>query len=157
MAKRYEVIIVGGGHNGLSCAAYLARAVVDVLVLERRHIVGGPCAQYEYFPGYRASITNSPGSLEPKVVMDLELERYGLQFTRPNPSLMFPFPDGRCFIAWREKAKVIEEIRKFSEQDTTRFYELFDFLNKFAERIGVSLFEPPPTIRDLVSRLKTLR
>ena len=155
MPERHEVIIVGGGHNGLSCAAYLARAGVDVLVLERRHIVGGPCAEYEYFPGYRASITNSPGSLEPKVVLDLELEHYGLEFTRPNPSLMFPFPDGRCFLAWREKERVIEEIRKFSEKDTTGYYRLFDFLNGFAERIKVSLFEPPPTIRELVSRLET--
>ena len=60
---------------------------------------GGPCAEYEYFPGYRASITNSPGSFEPKIVADLELERFGLTFTRPNPSLMFPFPDGRAFVA----------------------------------------------------------
>ena len=69
--NRHDVVVVGGGHNGLACAAYLARAGLRVLVCERRHIVGGPCAEYEYFPGYRASITNSPGSLEPKVVADL--------------------------------------------------------------------------------------
>ena len=96
--KRYDVILAGGGHNGLACAAYLARAGLRVLVCERRHIVGGPCAEYEYFPGYRASITNSPGSLEPRVVADLELERHGLTFTCPDPTLMFPFPDGRAFI-----------------------------------------------------------
>ena len=98
--KKHEVIVVGGGHNGLTCAAYLARAGVDVLVLEQRHIVGGPCAEYEFFPGYRASMTNSPGSLEPKIVADLELERFGLTFTRPNPTLMFPFPDGRAFVGF---------------------------------------------------------
>ena len=64
--NRHDVVVVGGGHNGLACAAYLARSGLRVLVCERRRIVGGPCAEYEYFPGYRASITNSPGSLEPR-------------------------------------------------------------------------------------------
>lgn len=155
MAKRYDVIIVGGGHNGLTCGAYLARAGVKVLVLERRHIVGGPCAEYEYFPGFRASITNSPGSLEPKVVADLELERFGLQFTRPDPTLMFPFPDGRCFVAWRDKEKVVAELSKFSKNDATNYYKLFEFLNAFAARLGISLFEPPVSIGELISRLKT--
>ena len=153
--NRHEVVVVGGGHNGLSCAAYLARAGVDVLVLEQRHIAGGPCAEYEYFPGYRASITNSPGSLEPKIVADLELERFGLTFTRPNPSLMFPFPDGRAFVAWREPERVAEQIRSFSEKDVTGYAALFDFFNRFAERLGVSLFEAPPTIAELTSRLVT--
>ena len=153
--NRHEVVVVGGGHNGLSCAAYLARAGVDVLVLEQRHIVGGPCAEYEYFPGYRASITNSPGSLEPKIVADLELERFGLTFTRPNPSLMFPFPDGRAFVAWREPDRVAEQIRSFSEKDVAGYSALFEFFNRFAERLGVSLFEAPPTLAELTSRLTT--
>ena len=153
--NRHEVVVVGGGHNGLSCAAYLARAGVDVLVLEQRHIVGGPCAEYEYFPGYRASITNSPGSLEPKIVSDLELERFGLTFTRPNPSLMFPFPDGRAFVAWREPERVAEQIRSFSEKDVEGYSALFEFFNRFAERLGVSLFEAPPTLAELTARLAT--
>ena len=153
--KRYDVILAGGGHNGLACAAYLARAGLRVLVCERRHIVGGPCAEYEYFPGYRASITNSPGSLEPRVVADLELERHGLKFTRPDPTLMFPFPDGRAFIGWRDRARVAEQIRRFSASDVDGYAALFDFLNGFAERLGVSLFEPPPTLRALASRLRT--
>ena len=153
--NRHEVVVVGGGHNGLSCAAYLARAGVDVLVLEQHHIAGGPCAEYEYFPGYRASITNSPGSFEPKIVADLELERFGLTFTRPNPSLMFPFPDGRAFVAWREPERVAEQIRSFSEKDVTGYPALFDFFNRFAERLGVSLFEAPPSIAELTARLAT--
>ena len=153
--RRHEVIIVGGGHNGLTCAAYLARAGVDVLVLEQRHIVGGPCAEYEFFPGYRASMTNSPGSLEPKIVADLELERFGLTFTRPNPTLMFPFPDGRAFVGFREPERVAAQIRQFSEKDVDGYPALFDFLNRFAERLGVSIFEPPPTLREIGARLKT--
>ena len=153
--KRYDVIVVGGGHNGLTCAAYLARAGLSVLVCERRHIAGGPCAEYEYFPGYRASITNSPGSLEPKVVADLELERHGLTFTRPDPTLMFPFPDGRAFIGWRDRVRVMEQIRQFSAKDVDGYAALFDFLNRLAERLGASLFEAPPTLRALASRLET--
>ena len=153
--KKHEVIIVGGGHNGLTCAAYLARSGVDVLVLEQRHIAGGPCAEYEFFPGYRASMSNSPGSLEPKIVADLELERFGLTFTRPNPTLMFPFPDGRAFVGFREPERVAAQIRQFSEKDVDGYPALFNFLNRFAERLGVSIFEPPPTMRELGARLKT--
>ena len=153
--KHYDVIVVGGGHNGLACSAYLARAGLRVLVCERRHIVGGPCAEYEYFPGYRASITNSPGSLEPKVVADLELERHGLTFTHPDPTLMFPFPDGRAFVGWRDRARVAEQIRRFSASDVDGYAALFDFLNRFAERLGASLFEAPPTLRALAARLES--
>ena len=155
--KRYDVVVVGGGHNGLACAAYLARAGLRVLVCERRHIAGGPCAEYEYFPGYRASITNSPGSLEPRVVADLELARHGLTFTRPDPTLMFPFPDGRAFVGWRDRARVAEQIRQFSERDVNGYAALFDFLNRFAERLGASVFEAPPTLRALAARLETPR
>ena len=149
-----DLKVVRGGHNGLTCAAYLARSGLRVLVCERRHIVGGPCAEYEYFPGYRASITNSPGSLEPKVVADLELERHGLTFTHPDPTLMFPFPDGRAFVGWRDRARVAEQIRRFSARDVDGHAALFDFLNRFAERLGVSLLEPPPTLRALAGLLR---
>ncbi|MGQ0662828.1 MAG: phytoene desaturase family protein [Pseudomonadota bacterium] len=155
MAESHDAIIIGGGHNGLVAASYLARAGLSVLVLERRHIVGGPCAALEYFPGYRAAVSNSPGSLEPKIVLDMELERFGLRFDRPDPSLLMPYPDGRCFVGWREKSKVVEELRKFSEKDATAYYEIFDFLTWFAKRLKVSLFEPPPSLRELVAGVET--
>ena len=85
-ARRYDVILVGGGHNGLVAAGYLARAGLDVLVLERRQVVGGPCSVVEYFPGYTAAMTNSPGSLEPRIVADMRLEDFGLAFTHPDPT-----------------------------------------------------------------------
>ncbi len=76
MRARHDTIIIGGGHNGLVSAFYLAQAGQSVLVLERRHAVGGPAGTVEYFPGYRSAITNSPGSLEPKFVTDMKLESF---------------------------------------------------------------------------------
>src|SRR5262245_16949955 len=114
---RYEVILVGGGHNGLGGAGYLARRGLQVLVRERRAVVGGPCSPLEFFPGYWGAFTNSPGSLEPKIVQELELERFGLEFRKPDPSVVQPFDDGRCFAAWREPARLASMLRQVSALD----------------------------------------
>ncbi|MCS5556347.1 MAG: FAD-dependent oxidoreductase, partial [Arenicellales bacterium] len=109
MTNKYDVVVVGAGHNGLTCAGYLARAGLKVLVLERRDRVGGLCTEYEFMPGFKASMPNSPGSLEPKVVSDLELKKFGLEFRSPDPSLVVPFPDGRAMVAWRDPQQTAEE------------------------------------------------
>lgn len=155
MNRSFDVIVIGAGHNGLTAACYLAQKGQRVLVLERRHEVGGPCSVVEYFPGFTAAITNSPGSLEPKVVADLKLVEHGLKWHHPDPSMVMPFPDGRIFVAWRDRARVQDELRKFSERDADRYQEIFRFFETFAERLGVSLFEPPPSLRDLAARLRT--
>jgi phytoene dehydrogenase-like protein len=155
MERNFDVIVVGGGHNGLTAAGYLARTGLKVLVLERRPQVGGPCSVVEYFPGYTAAITNSPGSLEPRIMADLKLEEHGLRWHYPDPSMVMPFPGGRAFVAWRDRARVQEELRKFSEKDVEGYGRVFTFFEDFARRIGVSLFEPPPSLRELAGRLKT--
>ena len=155
MKNQYDVIVVGAGHNGLTCAGYLARAGRSVIVLERRNNVGGLCTEYEFFPGYTASLPNSPGSLEPKVVQDLELTKYGLEFTPPNPSLLVPFPDGRAMVAWRDREKTNSAIAQFSQKDVAGYTAFFEYLNDFAQRLGISLFEPPPRLADVIARLKT--
>ena len=155
MANKYDVAVVGAGHNGLTCAGYLARAGLKVLVLERRDRVGGLCTEYEFMPGFKASMPNSPGSLEPKIVSDLELKKFGLEFKSPDPSLVVPFPDGRAMVAWRDPEQTAEEVRKFSPQDVAAYAGFFEYLNVFARKIGVSLFKPPPTIKALTQRLET--
>jgi phytoene dehydrogenase-like protein len=98
---------------------------------------------------------NSPGSLEPKVVSDLELKKFGLEFRSPDPSLVVPFPDGRAMVAWRDSQQTAEEIGKFSVKDVTAYANFFEYLNDFARKTGVSLFKPPPTIKELAQRLET--
>ena len=153
--KDYDVIVIGAGHNGLTCAGYLARAGLKTLVLEQRNQVGGLSTEYEFLPGYRASMPNSPGSLEPKVVADLNLSKFGLRFIPPDPSLVVPFPDGRAMVAWRDPEKTAREIRKFSDHDVNAYGEFFEYLNSFARKIGVSLFKPPPTLAEVAGKLQS--
>jgi len=155
VTARYDVVLVGGGHNGLVAAGYLARQGIRVVVLERRTVVGGPCSPLEFFPGYWGAFTNSPGSLEPRIVQDLELERFGLAFKRPDPSVVQPFDDGRCFAAWRDQARFVSQLREFSLHDADAYYAFFEYLNAFARRLRISLFDRPPSLAELASRLVT--
>lgn len=156
MRTKYDCIIVGGGHNGLVAAFYLAQAGQSVLVLERRPVVGGPAATVEYFPGYRSAITNSPGSLEPKIVSEMKLESFGLSWVKPSPAVVMPFPDGRFFVGWRDQKRVHDDIaRYFSAKDAAAYPNVFGFFNDFARRLQISVFEPPPSIAEITARLKT--
>src|ERR1700727_3824494 len=93
--KTYDAIVVGGGHNGLTAAAYLARAGLSTLILERREIVGGCCVTEEIAPGCRVPTTSYIASmLRPEVIEDLHLADYGLRMVPCDPSIQVPFPDG---------------------------------------------------------------
>src|SRR5438874_268948 len=100
--KRYDVIIVGGGHNGLACAAYLARAGRQVLVLERRERVGGAAMSEEVFPGFRFSVFSYVVSLlRPEIIRELELPRHGLHIL-PLESTLTPLANGDYLAQWSD-------------------------------------------------------
>ena len=113
---KYDAIIIGGGHNGLVTAAYLARAGRKVLVLERRELVGGCAVTEEIWPGYRVSTGAYLTSLlQERIVRELELERFGYQVDAKDPAFFSAFPDGRHFFMWQDRAKTLAEIAKFSQ------------------------------------------
>lgn len=110
----YDAIILGAGHNGLVTACYLARAGWKVLVLERRHIVGGACVTEEVFPGFKVSTTAYVNSLfRPEIIKDLKLTEHGFAVLERNPSSFTPFPDGRYLLMGPDRQQTLREIAKF--------------------------------------------
>src|SRR3954453_24047860 len=115
MTTRYDAIIVGGGHNGLTTAAYLAKAGRTVLVLERREILGGCCVTEEVWPGYRVSTAAYVNSLlRPDIIRDLELKKHGFEMIPRSPSSFTPFPGGRYLMMGGDKELTRRQIDKFS-------------------------------------------
>ncbi len=158
MSDMYDAIIVGGGHNGLTTAGYLARAGWKVLVLERREIVGGACVTEERFPGFKFSTTSYLNSLlQQKVIDDLELVKHGYFVYPKSPAYFQPFLDGRHLIFWSKMEETQREIAKFSEKDAEaypRYEEHLDHLARFIE--PTLLMTPPQLIPPKVSDLPKL-
>jgi phytoene dehydrogenase-like protein len=144
----HDVIVVGGGHNGLACAAYLARAGMDVLVLERRAQVGGASVTDERWPGYRVSSAAYVVSLmPPKIVSDLQLERFGYRVSILDPDYWAPFPDGSSLALWGDAQKTSEEIAKLSRRDAERYLEFARYFDRIGGMLKDLQFEIPPNLR----------
>ena len=117
MLTKYDAIIVGGGHNGLTCGAYLARSGIKTLVLERRHILGGGAVTEEFSPGFRApTYSYILGSLNPRTIADLDLHRFGLEFLSIG-NVITPLENGDYFMTSPDQTKTLEQIARFSTKD----------------------------------------
>ncbi|MGC9997658.1 MAG: NAD(P)/FAD-dependent oxidoreductase [Terriglobia bacterium] len=145
MTKPYDAIIIGGGHNGLVTAGYLARAGLRVLELESRRVVGGACVTEEIFPGFKFSTTSYLCSLlQDKVIRELELERFGYHVYPKDPAFFSPFPDGRYLLMWSDTRATCEEIAKFSTHDAEVYPHYEDHIDRLARFIEPLLLQSPP-------------
>src|SRR5712692_5236000 len=143
--KTYDAIVVGAGHNGLTAGAYLARAGLSTLILERREIVGGCCVTEEIAPGCRASTTSYIASmLRPEVITDLDLRGHGLRMVPCDPMLQVAFPDGQVVPWWANRDHAVDEFRKISTKDAETFARVDDQLKKLARYLQPFFMEPPP-------------
>ncbi len=145
--KIYDAIVIGGGHNGLTAAAYLARAGLSTLVLERREMVGGCCVTEEIAPGCRVSTTSYIASmLRPEVVRDLRLAEHGLRMIPCDPAVQVPFPDGHVVSWWVDRERAKEEFAKISAKDAETFVRVDDQLKKLVRYLQPFFMEPPPDL-----------
>src|SRR3954453_2098094 len=124
----YDAIVVGGGHNALVTAAYLGKAGLRTVVLERRETVGGAIGTTELAPGARVpTLAHTVGRLRPSVVRDLDLKTHGLSLVGPDVRAFAPGPDGDAIVLWGDAAKTAEGLRTRSSPDAER-YSSFDRL-----------------------------
>ena len=142
-----DVVILGGGHNGLVCAFYLAKAGLKVTVLERRHVVGGAAVTEEFHPGFRNSTASYTVSLlNPKVIADMDLPRHGLRVVERRASNFLPFDDGRYLLAGEGRTQA--EVAKFSTRDAARLPEYERRLEVVAAILRDWILKAPPNLTE---------
>jgi phytoene dehydrogenase-like protein len=155
---RFDVVIVGGGHNGLTCACYLAKSGLSVGVFERRSILGGAAVTEEFHPGFRNSTASYTVSLlNPKVIRDLRLAEHGLKVLERPMQNFLPLPDGRALVAGPDGARTTASVASFSKRDAERLPAYYKMLDSSVDLLRRQLLETPPAdprrLRDLWSAL----
>src|SRR6476620_1423154 len=142
--SKYDAIIIGGGHNGLTTAAYLARAGKKVLVLERRHVLGGAAVTEEVFPGFKFSVAAlSVSLLRPEIIRDLDLPRHGLEIL-PLDGTFTPMPSGDYLWRVNDHAKTRREIARHSKLDAEAYDEYAKAMVEMARFVKPILNMTPP-------------
>ena len=161
--NKRDVIIIGGGHNGLVTAFYLAKAGFKPLVLERREQIGGAAITGEIHPGFRCStLSHSAGPILPNIVRDMQLEKHGAKFITPETCITALSPDGRALSLYRDDPKSAQSISAFSQKDAGKYPAFSKSLAKISKVIAEVLATTPPDIDhpnsgDLWSMFKTGR
>ena len=146
MKNKYDAIIIGGGHNGLVTAAYLAKAGRKVVVLERRHLVGGAAVTEEIYPGFKYTVASYVVSLlRPEVIRDLDLPRFGLELL-PLESTLTPLLDGNYLCRWADHAKTRQEITRHSIADAEAYDQFGKLMYHMALMIRPILGMVPPRL-----------
>lgn len=158
--RRWDVVIVGAGHNGLACAAYLARAGRRVLVLESRDVVGGACTLEEPWPGVRMSpCAYVVGLLHPLVMRELDLPGHGFRWTPADGGLFVPFEDGSSIQLWNDDERCEDEVRRLAPGDVSGWREMQAVKRRLRDRLRPDSaadvwIGPSPTREEIVRRLQ---
>ncbi len=147
MPAAREIIIIGGGHNALVAAFYLARAGRKPLVLERREVVGGAAITEEFYPGFRCpALAHWCGPLRPQIVREMGLDGRDFEMLHPDPVVFAPTPDGRRLLLYSDSARSVEEIAKLSRKDAENYVEFERVLGRMAGVLSRVLSITPPSI-----------
>jgi len=145
MAK--NVVIVGGGHNGLVCACYLAKAGFSVTVLERHDILGGAAVTEEFHPGFRNSVASyTVGLLHPQVIEDLHLHHHSLEILERPINNFLPLPDDNNLTSFPDPASMQQEVARFSRKDSDQLPAFYDALNSVVQVLKDLITEIPPKL-----------
>jgi phytoene dehydrogenase-like protein len=159
MSESFDAIVIGGGHNGLTCAAYLAKAGLKPLVLEQRSLVGGAAVTEEPWPGFKVSSLSYVQSLmPPKIIRELELPKRGYRVYPMGPYFM-AFPDGTGVVMYEEPQRLHAEMSRFSKKDADRYPEFIAWKDTLAQVVRHLLWMTPPKLgsRSLPDLLDQLR
>jgi len=163
MTDKRDIVIIGGGHNGLITAFYLAKAGYKPLILERNQQVGGAAVTDEFHPGFRCStLSHTAGPIRPDIVRDMQLEKHGLKLIKPEVAVTALTPDGRALSLYQDAGQSAQQIAAFSQKDAAKYPEFQQSLGKISKVIADALATTPPDIDhpsrgDLWSMLQTGR
>ncbi|MBE9049380.1 NAD(P)/FAD-dependent oxidoreductase [Nostocales cyanobacterium LEGE 11386] len=152
----YDVVIIGAGHNGLVCAAYLQKAGYNVLLLEKRSILGGASTTEELMPQAAPGFKFNPCAIDHlfiflgSVIQELELYKYGLEYLFCDPVVFCPHPDGKYFLAHKSVEKTCAEIARYSQRDAQKYSEYVKYWHHFIGSVIPYFNAPPKSIVDII-------